>query len=249
MFQAIRRHFNATSLVAVIALVFAMTGGAYAAKRYILTSTKQISPSVLKALKGASGKAGAPGLAGPAGPAGPAGAGGTGPQGSAGAPGAKGENGAPGAPGPEGKEGKQGKEGKEGKTGFTETLPEGATETGTWLAPATTTKSENANISFPIPLPAAISEAHYVTVADVEGKTIPTGCSGTAEKPEAEEGNLCMFEGGLSSPVGGVDEEEPPLILKPGGGLSLGAGTTGAVILITSKDVESRFAGTWAVTG
>jgi hypothetical protein len=33
-----------------LALVFAMTGGAYAARKIIITSTKQISPKVLKKL-------------------------------------------------------------------------------------------------------------------------------------------------------------------------------------------------------
>ncbi|MGH2879601.1 MAG: hypothetical protein ACRDK4_08360, partial [Solirubrobacteraceae bacterium] len=58
-----------------LALVFAMTGGAYAAKKYLITNTKQISPKVLKQLKGAKG---------PAGPAGP--------EGKAGAPGSPGKD-------------------------------------------------------------------------------------------------------------------------------------------------------------
>ena len=55
------RRFRPTpsGVIATIALVFAMSGGAYAAKKYLITSTKQISPSVLKSLKGAAGKNGA----------------------------------------------------------------------------------------------------------------------------------------------------------------------------------------------
>jgi len=94
----IRRHINITSLVAVIALVLAMSGGAYAASKFLITSTKQISPKVLKSLKGGKGATGPAGLAGPAGPAGAAGpgsagaagpTGGTGPQGPQGPPGKK----------------------------------------------------------------------------------------------------------------------------------------------------------------
>ena len=81
MFSAIRRRLRLSpaTVIAGLALVFAMTGGAYAAKKYLITSTKQISPSVLKQLQGKAGAAGAPGAAGaqgaqgPAGPAGPAG--------------------------------------------------------------------------------------------------------------------------------------------------------------------------------
>jgi hypothetical protein len=56
--------------VATFALVFAMSGGALAAHHYLITSTKQIKPSVLKSLKGNTGKTGntgAPGAQGPAG--------------------------------------------------------------------------------------------------------------------------------------------------------------------------------------
>ena len=88
MFNAIRTRINATTVLAVLALVFAMTGGAYAAKKYLITSTKQISPSVLKALQGKAGAAGAPGVAGAQGAQGPGG-----PAGTAGSAGGKGETG------------------------------------------------------------------------------------------------------------------------------------------------------------
>jgi hypothetical protein len=73
--------------VATLALFFAMSGGALAAKHYLVNSTKQINPKVLRALKGK-----------------------TGPTGPAGALGAQGKEGAAG------KEGKEGKEGKPGPT-------------------------------------------------------------------------------------------------------------------------------------
>jgi hypothetical protein len=96
MFSALRKriHVSPTTVIATLALVFAMTGGAYAAKKYLITSTKQISPSVLKSLQGKAGPAGtngAPGAQGAQGAQGPAGPGGTG--------GAKGEKGAPGTNG------------------------------------------------------------------------------------------------------------------------------------------------------
>ena len=52
-----------------MALVFAMAGGAAAASHYLITSSKQISPKVLKELK-TPGAKGATGAAGPAGPTG-----------------------------------------------------------------------------------------------------------------------------------------------------------------------------------
>ena len=51
------------NIVATLALVFAMAGGAAAASHYLITSTKQISPKVLKELNKPGAK-GAPGTAG-----------------------------------------------------------------------------------------------------------------------------------------------------------------------------------------
>ena len=73
MFSEIRRRMTYANVAMTLALVFAMSGGAYAAGKYLITSTKQIKPSVLKALVGKTGKAGANGAPGPAGPAGPQG--------------------------------------------------------------------------------------------------------------------------------------------------------------------------------
>jgi hypothetical protein len=75
--KTLRRHLSYANVVATLALVFAMTGGALAASHYLINSTKQISPKVLKKLKGNRGAAGARGLAGPRGLVGPQGATGT----------------------------------------------------------------------------------------------------------------------------------------------------------------------------
>jgi hypothetical protein len=75
-----RRHLSFANVAATLALVLAMSGGAYAAKHYLITSTKQIKPSVLASLRGrpgpsgAIGAQGAPGAKGDRGPQGPQGA-------------------------------------------------------------------------------------------------------------------------------------------------------------------------------
>jgi hypothetical protein len=65
-----RRRITYANVVATLALVLATSGGAVAASSYLITSTKQIKPSVLRALKGNKGKTGAKGA--PAQPARPA---------------------------------------------------------------------------------------------------------------------------------------------------------------------------------
>jgi hypothetical protein len=69
-----RRRPSAAAVIACLALVLSLSGTAYAAHHYLLTSTKQIAPKLLRQLKGKPGPRGATGPAGPAGPAGAAGA-------------------------------------------------------------------------------------------------------------------------------------------------------------------------------
>jgi Collagen triple helix repeat (20 copies) len=120
MLSAIRRHVSPATVMAFVALIFAMTGGAFAVTNHGGGSGAKASASMTasaakkyKSKAGARGPAGpkgatgATGATGPAGPAGPAGlmgpAGGTGPQGSAGTNGTNGENGKQGEPGKNGK--------------------------------------------------------------------------------------------------------------------------------------------------
>ena len=79
------------NLVAWLALFVALGGTSMAASHYVITSTKQIKPSVLKKLKGNSGPAGPRGAQGLTGLPGPQGAAGL--QGAKGMPGARGEAG------------------------------------------------------------------------------------------------------------------------------------------------------------
>jgi len=88
------------AVIAIVALVLALGGTAMAASHYIITSTSQIKPSVLRALragartKGTTGLAGAKGFAGATGAQGPAGAQGL--PGTVGAAGVQGPQGLPG---------------------------------------------------------------------------------------------------------------------------------------------------------
>ncbi len=77
------RPLSYANVAATLALVVSMSGGALAAKHYLINSTGQINPKVLKSLRGASG-----------------------------ARGAQGTPGGVGAPGPEGREGHEGREGR-----------------------------------------------------------------------------------------------------------------------------------------
>jgi hypothetical protein len=85
MLAFLRRRFSYANVAATMAIVFAMGGSAVAARHYLINSTRQISPKVLRALKGngATGPRGAVGARGDAGP-----------------PGTEGPQGKPGAVGP-----------------------------------------------------------------------------------------------------------------------------------------------------
>jgi hypothetical protein len=244
----LRRRFTYSNVVATLALVFAMSGGAYAASKFLITSTKQIKPSVLASLKGKAGPAGANGAAGPAGAVGPAGAAGA--QGPAGPQGPVGE----GVAGPEGKAGKNGTNGKEGSAWTDKgTLPVGSTETGVWIlgpvAEGASPTFEEAAISFPIPLAAAIKESN---VHVFEGTSIPPGCSGTVVGTNvtdlgAASGNFCLW---VKYTGGSMSSEMTVVNLEGESAGFYGVGTHGGD-LGSSHAFKAGLAavGTWAVTG
>jgi hypothetical protein len=85
------------AVIAIVALVVALSGTAVAASHYIITSTSQIKPSVLRALHASTGAKGTAAVAGAQGPAGATGA--QGPAGAQGIPGLTGVQGPQGVPG------------------------------------------------------------------------------------------------------------------------------------------------------
>jgi hypothetical protein len=173
-----RRRLTYANVTATLALVFAMSGGALAANHYLINSTKQINPKVLKKL---TGKAGAPGATG-----------------ATGATGAVGPAGAPGKEGSHGENGKDGKEGKEGEPGpLLKTLPSGATVYGTIGAEAQVNGVEvAANAQLPFPAPVALDNAHVLVAPK-------TQCKGSSENPTAEAGYVCIYPYYESDPATG----------------------------------------------
>jgi hypothetical protein len=277
MFHAIRTRINATTMVAILALVFAMTGGAYAAKKYLITSTRQISPSVLKALQGKAGPAGPGGAvgAGTPGAQGPAG-----PQGPAGKDGANGTNGKDGTNGTSGKEGPQGATGAKGAAGVTGAagttgpagspwtaggiLPSGSTETGSF---ATTgeiesglelLKGKNALVAVGFNIPVKPAPA-FVYVPGTEtgfGSNAGAGCPGVTGEavPQAASGKFCVYMRGFNA----FEQEIPPATVEtmnPAGPEFASTGVTpaGTSLLLTCPSggtLEVCVArGLWAVTG
>jgi hypothetical protein len=272
----LRRRASFTSLVAVLALVLAMSGGAIAASKYLITSTKQISPKVLKSLKGARGPAGAKGSAGAVGTPGLAG-----PKGESGAPGGTGASGTNGqnvtsvalAKGNEhckeggselkgasgaafacnGAPGKEGKEGAPWPAGGT--LPSESTETGIWSFGPEPSGVEKTQISVPvasftIPLASPLDQAHVHYINENNKELIENEAT---EELEEVTSTACL---------GTVDKPSA----EPGNlcvyartfvhsitlsGL-IKAGVAGAelnVILRPEGKAEPEGRGTWAVTG
>jgi hypothetical protein len=253
MFSWIRRRCSYANVVATFALFFAMTGGALAAGHYLITSTKQIKPSVLKSLAGKAGPAGPAGTAGAVGAKGESGASGTG------TPGVEGHEGKEGKEGPKGKEGKEGPEGKEGLPGVIhpgETLASGASETGMWAASGSgdrgglcVPEAEGAPVitreggSSGCPTGYTLEELGSLAVGAISF-TIPLAaplgehevsyvayqghvaghCEGSFEEPTAEPGNLCVYEGpDRLNALGGVVEPDLADVGNGSGALKTGA--------------------------
>jgi len=270
--RSLKEPFGKAGLtVAVIALVLALTGAAFAAAGITGKQKKEVE----KIAKKFAGKPG------PAGPAGPAGANGT--NGKDGAPGLNGKE------GPEGPEGLEGPEGPEGPEGSPWTaggvLPHEKTETGSWSADASGEEASSpiiTSISFPIPLESGLAAAkvHYVNKKVQEGKigagseelcegktgselsaceapyiAIGEACPGAAANAQAEPGNLCVYETSTTALKPAGEAFGPPFqtITVPSGQsppvLTGGAGPTGAIVAFVAVGGAPRYAfGTWAVT-
>ena len=147
VFSAIRARLTYANVVATLALLFAMSGGALAAKHYLINSTKQINPKVLKKLHGARGPRGAIG-----------------------------PNGLVGPQGVQGPIGHVGIRGEKGDAGFSalSNLPKGATESGEFSvsAPAAAEGDQLEGVAtFSIPLAAPIEGQVEVTPEDVPQPT------------------------------------------------------------------------------
>ena len=222
----------------------------------MITSTKQISPSVLKALAGKAGPAGAQGAAGP--------------QGQTGSGGTKGETGAEGKPGPEGKPGSQGATCAKGTTGATGPqgatgepwtaggrLPSGKTETGTWAFPHVARNGfiELVPIAFTIPLAKQSANVEVLTLAQTKASVGSHKCEYATGDPEA----MLVAPAGYLCVVTVIEESEGGKIL----GATSPAGTGGDAVTGTflrgqsytePEEIPAFFGvfelrGVWAVTG
>jgi hypothetical protein len=257
MFSLIRRRFTYANVAMTIALVFAMTGGAYAAKHWVISSTKQIKPSVLAQLKGKNGANGANGALGASGPAGKDGTNGV--NGKDGTNGVNGKDGVPGERGPEGKEGSPWTAGG--------TLPSEKTEMGDWslIAEVKAFGRVASAVSFGIPLSEAPTP-HYIRVNGMEpyfdkttgkeAERTPAGCPGSAANPEAEPGNLCVYasheENTETNPQAAIIDPVICSFASPEGDCSadaLGAADKYGfgVATIAENEGKVNITGTWAV--
>jgi len=168
--RRLREPFGKAGLtVAVIALVFAMLGGAYAAGTLTSKQKKEVTKIAKK-------YAGRPGEAGPKGD-----------------PGAKGDPGTKGDTGPQGVPGTNGTNGTDGEDGFCSeerpecVLPPGATITGTWVVSGFGGKAFGGS-SFPLRL----ETEPVIELVKNEGEH-EEECPGNTAEPKAEPGQLCVY--------------------------------------------------------
>lgn len=275
MFQQLREKIGTAGLiVGIVALIAALTGGAYAASGGLTGKQKKQVEGIAKKYAGKPGK---PGSAGPTGPAGPQGAqGAKGAQGGQGVEGPKGKDGTNGlsvsvtpadgltqcedvggavvevAGKPEtaeevcnGEDGLQGPEGEPWTVGGN--LPSGKTLTGAWAFSAPPDETEiRVPISFNLPLALELFEEFEHFTGESEFGDF---CHGTVLSPTADQGHLCVY-----APDGSPSNASLLGIEKPGNipqAISRNAGRTGAVLYFANEAGAGELAqgtGVWAVT-
>jgi hypothetical protein len=273
MLSPLRNRFGIPGVISVIALVFAMMGGAYAATN---SEGGGKATASAKAKAGPRGPRGKTGSAGPAGPAGP--------QGPAGPAGAKGDTGAKGDKGDTGNTGNTGSagasvtssvvgaggdaghcvtvggskfvagagttyacNGAEGEAGEPWTpnnaLPSEATETGTWGFTSTGAIEQYVPIGFSIPLADAAADQIQFHISGESGFATP--CPGTVDSPKAKPGNLCVYRGIFAN------WGNPNNVYSPGGAETLegeGIGASGVILYYESMPAGKREDGSFAIT-
>jgi hypothetical protein len=250
----IRNRLGVPGILAVIALVFSMAGGAYAAKKYIITSTSQIKPSVLKKLRG---------------PAGPPGA--TGATGATGQGGSAGQNGADGKTGTNGTNGKSvvtgseasGTANCEGRGGAWVEVegsnqkryicngesgaPSSGTMTGEWSFDTKGAASTLVSFSFPRELSA---EPAFNWMGS--GATPTPACPGSPANPEAAPGNVCMYAVGMFHAGEGTDQHPQGYVSPASPGSYNGytvAPKSGVTVEFPVEAGEEAYGwGSWAAT-
>ena len=263
MYRRFQQRFGTAGvIVAVIALVVALSGTALAAKGALTGKQKKEVEKIAKKYAGKPGAPGAPGVNGT-----------NGSNGKDGAPGAPGEDGTDGEDGEDGTDGKSlvevdegpavcggkggviyevegsgnenevcnGAKGEKGDEGspWTDggTLPPGEMETGAWAFAATTADTEGVRValSFPIPLPAPISAANVHWAGDPGFQQV---CPGTVENPKPAAGDLCVYANFNDFPEEVSFEGVCPLnlIIKAEciDEEKTGASTTGAVLVFST---------------
>jgi hypothetical protein len=269
MLDRIHRKLGTAGFIfSIVALGAALGGGAYAASGGLSGKQRKEVQKIAKRYA-AAGATGAAGAAGPSGK-----------NGARGAEGLSGEDGvgittaaASAAECPSGGVKVTSANGAtkvcNGTTGFTEFLPAGKTETGTFAIPKIeiteaqvaeeieSVSLTSAPISFAIPLEAPLgpSEVHFVSTEEQEESSAPSQCPGSVETPLAEEGNLCLYQGGTLIQEANAEGEEEARVAKifPATGITsspAGASTAGADALVVIKAGEGAvfMQGTWALT-
>lgn len=191
--SSLRKHLSYANIVATLALLFAMSGAALAASHYLINSTKQINPNVLKQLKGRTGRTGP-----------------VGPQGTSGLQGPRGAEGSNGATG------QKGEAGPKGETGLSalSVLPSGKSESGYYemAQEATVGKAVAIGVTFPVPLAERALEGQVIYNPGPNGTSVH--CSGPGH---ADRGFVCIYSAeaaGVETPL--IFSYERPLTTGTG---------------------------------